>query len=353
MAFDFSNPFANVNTASPTPPVTPTPVPKSNPPAPAADKKSSADLLAKPLKTDMGGDVISQFQKDYLAGEKAKADLLVKQAQNKEAAYQPLLAEREAGVGSYEERIKQIGNEMAKPVDLPKETVGEFAQLGSLVGVLGMMLGKAGKQSANGALMGMTGMINGYRQGRTDLYERAKKEYEMNMKRLQGMSSQVQTELALYLEKAKTKEAGAQLHLDTANAIAAGGVAPEIAKGGMADKIADLKMQLAKLNQAAAHHNQRINIDIKVAQQEYQQAEQNYRTILTQKAGNTKAPEVIAAQQAVNNAKAKLDALSSGSATTPSTSGARTPQDVANDFKSGKITREQAEKELRDMGISD
>ena len=98
MAFDFSNPFANVNTASPTPPITPTPVPKSNPPAPAADKKSSADLLAKPLKTDMGGDVISQFQKDYLAGEKAKADLLVKQAQNKEAAYQPLLAEREAGV---------------------------------------------------------------------------------------------------------------------------------------------------------------------------------------------------------------------------------------------------------------
>ena len=74
---------------------------------------------------------------------------------------------------------------------------------------------------------------------------------------------------------------------------------------------------------------------------------------MTQKAGNTKAPEVIAAQQAVNNAKAKLDALSSGSATTPSTSGARTPQDVANDFKSGKITREQAEKELRNMGIPD
>ena len=55
----------------------------------------------------------------------------------------------------------------------------------------------------------------------------------------------------------------------------------------------------------------------------------------------------------IDNAKAKLDALSSGSATTPSTSGARTPQDVANDFKSGKITREQAEKELRDMGIPD
>jgi len=239
---------------------------------------------------------------------------------------------------------------MAEKPQLPKETAMDFAQLGSLVSILGVMLGTMGKNSANLSLSGMTGMLNGYRQGRTDLYEKSKKEFEEGFKQLQAQSAQIQTELALYMEKSKTKETGAMEHLNVANAMLAGGVAQQIAKGGMADKVANLQMQLRRIEQSATQHKKTVDLGAKIAQIEYQQAEQNVRSLQAATPGKI-TPQLQDAINLRNTAKAKFDAyagVQSGSST-----GGETAESIAADFKSGKITREQAESKLRAIGVED
>jgi len=322
---------------------------------PSGDKpKTDLGVKTKPStqlpKGMQSGGVIGQFQKDYMAGEQAKADLATQQAQEREKLMTPIIAEREQAMSEFEKRAADINRQMAEKPQLPKETAMDFAQLGSLVSILGVMLGTMGKNSANLSLSGMTGMLNGYRQGRTDLYEKSKKEFEEGFKQLQAQSAQIQTELALYMEKSKTKETGAMEHLNVANAMLAGGVAQQIAKGGMADKVANLQMQLRRIEQSATQHKKTVDLGAKIAQIEYQQAEQNVRSLQAATPGKI-TPQLQDAINLRNTAKAKFDAyagVQSGSST-----GGETAESIAADFKSGKITREQAESKLRAIGVED
>jgi len=310
-------------------------------------KTKPSTVLPKGMQS---GGVIGQFQKDYMAGEQAKADLATQQAQEREKLMTPIIAEREQTMSEFEKRAAEINRQMAEKPQLPKETAMDFAQLGSLVSILGVMLGTMGKNSANLSLSGMTGMLNGYRQGRADLYEKSKKEFEEGFKQLQAQSAQIQTELALYMEKSKTKETGAMEHLNVANAMLAGGVAQQIAKGGMADKVANLQMQLRRIEQSATQHKKTVDLGAKIAQIEYQQAEQNVRSLQAATPGKI-TPQLQDAINLRNTAKAKFDAyagVQSGSST-----GGETAESIAADFKSGKITREQAESKLRAIGVED
>ena len=310
-------------------------------------KTKPSTVLPKGMQS---GGVIGQFQKDYMAGEQAKADLATQQAQEREKLMTPIIAEREQAMSEFEKRAADINRQMAEKPQLPKETAMDFAQLGSLVSILGVMLGTMGKNSANLSLECMTGMLNGYRQGRADLYEKSKKEFEEGFKQLQAQSAQIQTELALYMEKSKTKETGAMEHLNVANAMLAGGVAQQIAKGGMADKVANLQMQLRRIEQSATQHKKTVDLGAKIAQIEYQQAEQNVRSLQAATPGKI-TPQLQEAINLRNTAKAKFDAyagVQSGAST-----GGETAESIAADFKSGKITREQAESKLRAIGVED
>jgi len=62
-----------------------------------------------------------------------------------------------------------------------QENMQSIATLFSLIGVIGVAMGGAGKMSAMGSLNAMTGMMNGWQKGRKDLWEKEKVEFDKNM----------------------------------------------------------------------------------------------------------------------------------------------------------------------------
>jgi len=111
-----------------------------------------------------------------------------------EAKTQEALAEKTAPINeAYRKQVEQqgqtqqrIGSQLGQPYQVPQETVSDYAQLGGIVAMLGVMLGKSGKQSANNVLAAIDGTLKGYQQGRKDMIATSQKEFETNMKRLQA-----------------------------------------------------------------------------------------------------------------------------------------------------------------------
>lgn len=329
-------------------PVLPTSAKSTPAAAPVKDKAPVVTAnrpLGSALKTTLNP--LEEYKKDVEAGETAKSQLLIEQAKNKEAALNPILADRQQILDQAQKKMQAINEEMALKPQLPKEQVEDIATLGSVISVLGVMLGSAGKQSANMAMAGITGMLKGYQQGRTDIYEKAKKEFEENLKRLQGMSAQVTAELALYMEQSKNKEAGAQAHLDTVNAITAGGYTKELLKGGMADKVLSYQLHLQRLNQAAKQHKERIGLDYKIAQLEYTQAEQNFRNAISATPGQ-ETLAVIAARKARDLAKEKLNVFA-GAVNVPSQASASDKPVVGQQYTIEGKTRAYTGKNPSDL----
>lgn len=63
-----------------------------------------------------------------------------------------------------------------------KESAPQLSALGGLLMVVGAMTGRKGLMSATGAMNSMSGMLQGYQQGRKDVYEREKQQFEANFK---------------------------------------------------------------------------------------------------------------------------------------------------------------------------
>jgi hypothetical protein len=62
-----------------------------------------------------------------------------------------------------------------------KDNVQSLSTLFGLIGVIGMAMGGAGKQSATASLNAMGGMMKGWQQGRADLWKREVQEFDKNM----------------------------------------------------------------------------------------------------------------------------------------------------------------------------
>ncbi|UOF81592.1 hypothetical protein [Bacteriophage sp.] len=102
-------------------------------------------------------------------------------------------AEADAAIARQErERSQQIeaGIE-AKKKEFPypelhptKENIPELATLFSLIGVIGMGMGGSGKFSAINSMTAMSGMMKGWQQGRQDLWNREKQEFDKEMTRV-------------------------------------------------------------------------------------------------------------------------------------------------------------------------
>jgi hypothetical protein len=73
-----------------------------------------------------------------------------------------------------------------------RETARDIGSLASLLMVAGSMLGGKGKQGALMAVQSMTGMMAGYRQGRQDLYQRERQNYETGLRQVQAQNQQLQ-----------------------------------------------------------------------------------------------------------------------------------------------------------------
>lgn len=68
-----------------------------------------------------------------------------------------------------------------------QENVQSMATLFSLIGLVGTGMGGEGKMSAMNTLVSMNGMLKGWQQGRKDLWEREKVEFDKNMARVKAI----------------------------------------------------------------------------------------------------------------------------------------------------------------------
>jgi len=119
-----------------------------------------------------------------------------------EGVYQRDLAEGQRGAfGRAQQREEQLG-EMPAFIPTP-ETAGNLAQFGTMIMLVGTALGGKGKMAGIGALNAMTGMMNGYKQGRKDLYDQELKKFEQNFKVWKAHKDEINQILQRELEQAK------------------------------------------------------------------------------------------------------------------------------------------------------
>ena len=204
-----------------------------------------------PLSFKGGGGNPQQALKDTIAGEQAKSDVAMKMAKQKEDTMRPLQEAKVERIGQTEQQQAGISKELNTPFQVPQETVADFSSLGGLVGIMGVMLGTSGKMSAQNVLQSATGILDGYKKGRSDLIAQKQKEFEANMKRLTALSSQVQAELKTYMEKAAVKDQTAALSLETISAVANNGIVAAVVTGQSAFKIQEMYTALANTSNAA------------------------------------------------------------------------------------------------------
>ena len=182
-------------------------------------------------------EVFTQQTQDLIGGIKAKP-LAEREPEYQKAMAKMLPAQIQAGVNvkkaeiardvdvkesvaregqrlSEEQRVEQKGfaeklDKYAPPTFQPsQEDLTTYAQLGSSIVTLGMILGGGGKVPAKAALASMTGMLNGWRTGRRELYERESKNFEKESQRLTAVRKSIQDDMnqAMSLWPTKRKDA--------------------------------------------------------------------------------------------------------------------------------------------------
>lgn len=128
-------------------------------------RQQQADLLQK--EAESKGYIAQQEQQIAEYKAKAQADIAKQEAAKAEQISQ-----------SVEEfRRKNPAPELAPT----KDNVQSLSTLFGLIGVIGMAMGGAGKQSATASLNAMGGMMKGWQQGRADLWKREVQEFDKNM----------------------------------------------------------------------------------------------------------------------------------------------------------------------------
>jgi hypothetical protein len=91
-----------------------------------------------------------------------------------------------------------------------QETARDIGMLGSLLMLAGATLGGRGQQGALMAVQSMTGMMNGYRQGRMDLYQRERQNFETGVRQVQAQNQQLQEAFTRAQRLAQTDMEAAQ-----------------------------------------------------------------------------------------------------------------------------------------------
>ena len=217
--------------------------------------------LPQALGTDLPpipGGIAGDVQRKVRAGAEAEAGMAEAVAAKTKELTAPIQAAKEQEVGTQQAKITSAGEQLAKPLEVPKETVQDMAALGGLAAVVGAMLGSSGKMSAQNVLGSMTGILDGYKKGNNDLITKYQKEFDMNQKRLQSQIQQAQTELSVILEKYKVRDQTVAQDIAAFSAKYAGSIAGTIADAKSASTVAQLNMQLAQMGQSAKLEADRI-----------------------------------------------------------------------------------------------
>ena len=228
---------------------------------PIADKPVvNTRALDDALNTQMAGlppEVRAASKTRQLAA-KAQSDVDQALASKQREVYEPIESRYREQVQQTQQQVGDIGQQLAKPFEVPKETVSDFAALGGLVAIAGTLLGSSGKQSANNVLASMTGIVSGYKKGRQDLIQQAFKEFEVNMKRLQALSTNAQTQLELASKLSATDKEKAKLLFAEIQAKYNGSIVAAKVAGEDAFNALSAANQVKQTNIAASSAAQRI-----------------------------------------------------------------------------------------------
>ena len=144
---------------------------------------------------------------------KAEADIAKGQQEQKEikstgelSAQMRFGQEQQAAMQGYQEKLEKE----PLPAFIPsKDNAQDIAGLFGVIGVLSMLVGGSGRMSGQLALGNMNGMMEGYRKGRKDLYERERSEFDKNFKAMMQKHVEFRQEMEDAIKLAVTnKEEG-------------------------------------------------------------------------------------------------------------------------------------------------
>jgi len=187
------------------------------------------DVLAKPLPTPVapsgkgrvGFKEAMGIEQPYLARKselqpeiaKAESDIAKGQQEQKEikstgelSAQMRFGQQQEAAMTGLQEKIEK--NPI--PAFIPsKDTAQDIAGLFGVISVISMLVGGGGRMSGQLALGNMNGMMEGYRKGRKDLYEKERSEFDKNFKSMIQKHAEFRQEMEDAIKLAVTnKEEG-------------------------------------------------------------------------------------------------------------------------------------------------
>jgi hypothetical protein len=228
-------------------------------PETSVDSTSNMDVLKKQINTNLPitGKVGRALETEAAgAALKGAADSAVDSKRTSLIA--PIEEKYGQRIQDTQKQVSDIGQQLTKPFEVPKETVADFGALGGLVAIMGVYLGSSGKQSANNVLASMTGIVSGYKKGRADLVQQAFKEFDTNMKRLQALSTNATAQLDLYTKLSASDKEKANLVLEQFKAETYGSIAAEMSKSGNVFKAMTAENELTRLSQSASQHADKI-----------------------------------------------------------------------------------------------
>jgi len=155
-----------------------------------------ASMNTLPIPTSAMGGIQAGMAEDIAVGREqaAKAQEIAQGTAGAQRQYAGALQQAAAP-------IKELG---PTPEFIPtKETATELSGLFGMLGVLGTMIGGKGKSSGMDAMSAMTGMMQGYQQGRKDLYDREYSNFQAATQRFNAELAKRKTDYELALTSAK------------------------------------------------------------------------------------------------------------------------------------------------------
>lgn len=183
----------------------------------------------------------------FAKGEEARAkESLAQKVREAGAESLRLAAEEEKGLVDV---AKQEKEKNPFPTFSPtQEDAMSYGQLGSMIATLGVMLGAGGKASAKAAIGSMTGMMNGWKQGRRDLWEKEAKNFEKEVNRIKMIRDSITKDLETGLKLASTNRAESRARLEAAaHQLGSGSVLASMIATGRAVDALELAKKSANL----------------------------------------------------------------------------------------------------------
>lgn len=174
-------------------------------------------------RSALGLDAMSGFEDLYKKGSE-REETLIGQIGEQNKAYAKAKTNEFLGTAAKEAETarkyagdvsglyKTAETQMEKPPEFKpsKEDAGHLMGLFSGLAVMAASMGGKGAVGGIGAMNAMAGMLNGYQQGRKDLFAEEKSKFDENFKTMQEHNKQVEQVLKNGLEKAKTNYSSAQ-----------------------------------------------------------------------------------------------------------------------------------------------